>query len=351
LFWQAATLLLTGLLLSPLLPDPRGRAALTGPLALAVAQAARLRDREPAAAVLGLAAWIGSGPLMFLFLSASPVCLLAWGLLPAEQRSQFDWLSWFVAALPFGALTSLGALAALFILLRPQGQSAPSRERLNLQLAVLGPPSPREVAMMAVLALTVAGWFIAPAIHVHVGVVAVFGLFAAVAAGSFDQRSLSQMDWGYLIYYGAALSIAHLAGTLGIWHIVGSGAAGWIQWPGGSLLASVGPLVFLLGVAIAGLLVRMAIEASQAILLLGLVLVPAGAAIGVNPWVVIVALLAMNNPWFTDRQTPAYAVAYSATDGRLYSHDQARKVAFGYVAVTLTALVLCVPYWRLIGLL
>src|SRR5439155_1609336 len=98
---------------SPLLPDPRGRAALSGPLALAVAQASRLRHPDPAAAVLGLAAWIGSGPLMFMFLNAAPVCLLAWGLMPEEIRVQFDWLSWLLATLPLALLMAVGSLGLL----------------------------------------------------------------------------------------------------------------------------------------------------------------------------------------------------------------------------------------------
>src|SRR3990170_4854963 len=87
LFWQAGTLMLSGLLLGPFLPMAMGRVALTAPLALGVSQALRLRDREPAAAVLGLAAWIGAGPLFFTFLNASPACLLAWGLLPARRQA------------------------------------------------------------------------------------------------------------------------------------------------------------------------------------------------------------------------------------------------------------------------
>src|SRR3990170_2704957 len=110
LFWQAGTLMLSGLLLGPFLPMAMGRVALTAPLALGVSQALRLRDREPAAAVLGLAAWIGAGPLFFTFLNASPACLLAWGLLPAASRQRFDWIHWLLAAAPLALLIIVGSL-------------------------------------------------------------------------------------------------------------------------------------------------------------------------------------------------------------------------------------------------
>jgi di/tricarboxylate transporter len=351
LLWQSVTLLVTGVLLSPLLPDPRGRAALTGPLALAVAQACRLRDREPGAAMLGLAAWVGSGPLMFLFLNASAVCLLGWGLLPDYSRVRVDWVSWLLAAFPLGIFVGLGTIAALLLVFRPTIESAPSRERLNLQLAVLGPLSPREAAMLIVLLLMVGGWVVAAAAGVHVGVVAVLGLFAAVAAGCFDQRSFREMDWNYLIYYGGALSIASLSNSLGVSRMAAESLGGRFDLLGGGSLLPASPVIFVLLAAIVSLAVRTFLEPTQAMLLLGLTFIPAASVVGVDPWVVVMALLATNSPWFLEKQTPGYRVAYAATDGRLYSHRQARNFAFAYAGVTLVGLVLAMPFWHLFGLL
>ena len=117
---QAATLLLTGLALTPLIPSATGRASLVLPLARALAEALRIPDRSGAAAVLGLAAWTGAGPLMFVSLSGSGTCLLAWGLLPEASRARVGWVQWLVAALPLGAFLAAGALALLFVLLRPR---------------------------------------------------------------------------------------------------------------------------------------------------------------------------------------------------------------------------------------
>ena len=111
-------LLPTGLLVSPLLPSTMGRAALTAPLALAVAEARRLRDHAPAAAALGLAAWIGSTPMTFAFLNASSLCLLAWGLLPEASRARFDWIHWLLAALPLTVLVAVGTVAIVGTFLR-----------------------------------------------------------------------------------------------------------------------------------------------------------------------------------------------------------------------------------------
>src|SRR6185295_2133800 len=96
LFPQSITLMLTGVVLTPLLPSSTARAALTTPLALSVVDAARHEDRGPAAAVLGQAAWIGANPMLFLFLNGSTSCLIAWGLLPHDVQLQFGWFTWFL---------------------------------------------------------------------------------------------------------------------------------------------------------------------------------------------------------------------------------------------------------------
>src|SRR4029077_4427322 len=96
---QAATLLLSGLVLTPLIPSATGRASLVLPLARALAEALRIPERSGAAAFLGLAAGIGAGRFMFVALSGSGTCLLAWGLLPEASRVRVGWIQWLVAAL------------------------------------------------------------------------------------------------------------------------------------------------------------------------------------------------------------------------------------------------------------
>ena len=88
-----------------------------------------------------------------------------------------------------------------------------------------------------------------------------------------------------------------------------------------------------------------------AVLLLSLAVIPVAPTVGVDPWVAIVTILATFLLWFVPPQTPEYLVAYSGSEGRLYSHRQARRVSFAYAAVTLVGLALSIPYWHWIGLL
>lgn len=341
----AVALMLTGVILCPLLPMVMGRAALTAPLALAVADALRLRSRDPAAALIGLATWIGCGPLVFMFLNASPLVLLTWGLLPEASRARSDWVHWLLAALPLGLFMAVGGLATLYLILRPGGAASLAPAHLDLQLAVLGRPTRRELAMIAVLLLTVAGWIAAPTLHLEVGTVALLGLIGAVLTGSFDRRSLQELDWDYLIFYGVALTLSQLMAALGLDQLVAGVAGDQIARLG------VGALPFVLGVALLTILVRLVLLPEPAVLLVSLTVIPIAPTAGVDPWVAVIAVLSCFLLWYLPSQSPEYLIAYSGSEGRLYSHAQARRVGIAYAAVTLVGLALSIPYWRLLGLL
>jgi DASS family divalent anion:Na+ symporter len=344
LLGQAATLMLTGILLGPILPTAMGRTALMAPLAKGIAQALRLKPNEPAAAVLGLSTWIGSGPLLFTFLNASPACLLAWALLPEASRRRFDWIHWFLAAAPLAVLIGVGMLAAMFLVLRPTLSAAVARERIDLQLAVLGPPSPREIAMSVILLLTIAGWVLGTTIHLDAATVAVLGLIAAFLSGNLDQHAWRDVDWGYLVFFGVLLGMGRLIGTLGLDRLAGETAGAWLTQLG------ITPPIFVLLTGALGMIVS-SLVGEQAVLFLSLSLIPVATVLGVDPWIVIVAVLASVLIWLVPATTPEYVAAYSASDGVLFTPAQSRKVAIAHVVVIFAALALSTVYWKWLGLM
>ncbi|HEU5315369.1 MAG TPA: cyclic nucleotide-binding domain-containing protein [Chloroflexota bacterium] len=344
LLGQALTFLATGLVLTPLLPSSTARSALVTPLALTAAQSQRLRDRSPEAALLGLAAYVGGGPLLFTFLNGSTTCLLVWGLLPEASRARFDYTTWLLAAAPLALLVAAGSLAALFLVLRPRAQAGRSASGVDLQLSVLGRISRVEVGMAVILVLTILGWNAAPTVGIHISVVAVAALFAAVAVRAFTRQTLSVLNWDFIVGYGVVLSLSSLTVSLGLSE---RGAAA-IRAAVGE--AGVDPTLAVLGLAVAHLLVRLLLPMDPSTLIMSLAFIPVAPVLRVDPWVVIVTLLATSAPWFFPAQLPGYQVAYDASEGRLFSHGQARAVCAAYYGVTLLALALCVPYWRLLGL-
>ena len=343
--WQTGTLLVTGLLLTPLVPSSTGRVSLTSPLALAVAEALRLPERGRSSALLGLGAWVGAGPLMFAFLNGSGTCLLAWGLLPEASRAHFSWVGWVAAAAPLSLLVALGSLVLLRVMFPPEPIAQIPLQRLRRQVAVLGPVARREKGAIVVLVLTVSGWVAAPWIHLDLATIALLGLLAMVALGLFDRPALQSLDWSFLIFFGVVLTVGRLSVAVGL----DRAAAATVERLLGS--AQPGPLLFVLAVAGISLLIRLALDQDLAVVLMGVTLLPVAPRIGVDPWVVVITVLALSVAWFLPSQTVSYLVAQSASEGRLFSHAQAQRFAFAYTALVLLGLTLSVPYWRLLGLL
>jgi len=343
--WQMATLLVTGLFLTPLVPSSTGRVSLTSPLALAVAEALRLPERGRSSALLGLGAWVGAGPLMFAFLNGSGTCLLAWGLLPEASRAHFSWVGWFVAAAPLTIVVALGSLVLLRMMFPPEPVAQLPMQRVRLQVAVLGPMSPRETGTIVVLVLTVAGWVAAPWLGLDLATIALLGLLATVALGIFDRPALQSLDWSFLVFFGVVLTIGRLSVTVGL----DRAAAASVDRLLGT--AQPGPLLFVLAVAGISLLIRLALDQDLTVVLVGVTLLPVAPRVGVDPWIVVISVLAMSVAWFLPSQTLSYLVAQSASEGRLFSHAQARRFAFAYTALVLVGLMVSVPYWRLLGLL
>ena len=345
LFGQATFLCLTGVLISPLIPTGKTSTTMLFPITMSLADALGLEDRDPRAAVLGLSAWIGATPMTFLFVNGATTNLLAWSLLPAAEQARFNWIYWVFAALPLGLVAVFGSIGALFLMFRPGKVSLPPKEKLNLQMAVLGPPDKREIAMLVVLLLTVAGWIAAGPLKIDVGVVAILGVLAAVASGNLDQKNLKDLDWNFLLFNGAALSIGSVAVIVGLDKSAGGLLRSALSFAHGS------QVLFILFILAVSLVAQLALSKGTAVLLMSLILLPVAPTFGIHPWVVTIIMLATASMWFYRAQTSSYALALSLTQERLFSDSQGRRACFAFVGVLVVGLLVSLPYWHLLGLL
>jgi len=85
--------------------------------------------------------------------------------------------------------------------------------------------------------------------------------------------------------------------------------------------------------------------------LLTISLSPVAIGAGIDPWVIALVALIACNGFFLPYQSTTYLALYHGTNGRLFSHRQARPMAFAYAVATLLALCASVPLWRALGLL
>ena len=345
LFAQGAACLGSGLGLTLMVPSSTARTRLILPTAVAAAQSQRFKDRSPESAFLGLSAFIGASPLLYIFLNGSSSNFLGLGLIPEASRARFDLAYWFIAAAPLALFTAIGSLGSLWLILRPGKTDQASHQRIDLQLSLLGRLSGREIAMATILVAMVVGFNVGPALGISTGVVGLASLVAAALVGCFDRQSLQSLNWDFLISYGVILSLPPIISSLGIDAAIARTLGGLIGD------AEFSPLAFVMSIALLNIAVRLLLPDDQTLLLLSIVLIPVAPVLGVHPWVVVITLLATFTLWLLPTQTPSYTVAYEASEGRLFTQAQARIACFAFVAVTLAGLLLVFPYWRWLQLI
>ncbi|HVX98742.1 MAG TPA: cyclic nucleotide-binding domain-containing protein, partial [Pseudorhodoplanes sp.] len=216
LFAQGAAYLASGLLLTLLVPASAARTRLLLPTALAAAQSQRFKDRSPESAFLGLAAFIGAGPLLYTFLNGSSSNFLGLGLIPEAARARFDLAFWFIAAAPLAAFVSVGSLAALWFILRPGKTQQTSHAQVELQLSLLGRTTGHEIIMALILTALVVGWNVGPSFGVNPAIVGLASVVAAALAGCISRQSLNDLNWDFLVSFGVVLGLPPIMTALGI---------------------------------------------------------------------------------------------------------------------------------------
>jgi Cyclic nucleotide-binding domain len=177
--WHALVLLAAVVPMLAVEALPEGVLALLLPAAWVVAGVARpevapaLRELvealgyapgSSAAAGLSMAALIGFGQMAAVFLTSSTTAVLVFAVLPAETRSGLDWIAWAYYAAPPHLILLAGFVGTILWWYRPQNGIAKVRSSLDLQRALLGPPSWRERISLAVGAALVIG-FIGQPLH------------------------------------------------------------------------------------------------------------------------------------------------------------------------------------------
>jgi len=346
-YWgQSLALALSGLILTPALPSPSGRVAIASPLAMELAEAMRLQDRSRGAAGLGMTSLLGFGQMYFLFLNGTGSCILLWSLLPDEVRARVTWGFWLLAALPLGLVVFGGTFLAIMWLFRPELPTGITRETVTAQLDTLGPLSRLERTTLAVVAAVLMAFVTQGWHHLDPAWAAMAGLTYLVAAQIIDREAFKRsIDWNFLMLYGGLIGVAEILDHTGLTKIVSDGLAAAFR----VLLPY--PAIFLLGVALMTVLIRVAMPMVAASLLMAVTLYPLAVSAGISPFLITLTVQVASNPWFLAHQNTFYQTALAGTNGRAFTHEQVRPLAYMHAAVSVLSILAGIPLWRWLGLL
>lgn len=339
-------LVAAGVLFSPAMPNATGRTALAAPLVQEMSTALGYAQRSRGSAALALAALLGFGQMCSLFLTGSSSGLLVHSLLPPASRARFGWVTWFLAGLPLHVVIFGVTYGAMLFFLRAEAQAPRSRDKIQAQRRLLGPMTRAERIAAAVFVGLVVAFVAGPVVGLDPAWAAVVAMVVLAAANVLDQQGFKTgINWAFMVFFGVMLSLADVFRVLK----VDAWLANVIASPLAPLAAK--PAVFLVALALAGYLLNLVVRWQAACVLMTLVLVPAVAPLGVDPWVVGITALVTTNMWFLPYQSTIYQALYYGTDERAFSHAQARPIALAYGVACLLGLVASIPLWRAMALL
>ncbi len=336
----------SGLLVSPILPDERARVAIMAPLSQTISESMGFKPRSAGSAGLALSAYIGFGQMGFVFLTGATLCLIGWNLLPEPGKSEFGWGTWTLAAFPAGIFTLLLLFLAVHFLfpLKAQDRAALSPKTLETQLEILGPLSKGEWLSLAVLVLALIGWLSKPLHGIGEAWVALGAFLVFLVTGVLDKSSLkNNIDWGVLLFLGVLFSLAIITSQLKVDR--------WLMGFLGPVLSafSFHPVAFLTAVSLLIYCLRLFLNKTPTVILLTFSLASWAQDIGIHPGVLLISMLMAIDSWFLPYQTLSYQIAYYSTDEKAFSHAQARKLMAAKFLVSLLAIAMSVPYWRMLG--
>lgn len=335
-----------GMAVGPAAPNATSRVALVAPAVTELVDALSLKPGSPEAVGLAMAVLIGFGQVVALFLTSSTTSVLVYAVLPAATHDSVNWGTWFLRALPTHVL--LFAALAAFILwrYRPRARADVSpTSSLDLQRALLGPPSRHELIAIGVTGFVLLGFSTQPLHHLDPAWVGVIALAILAGTGVFTASGLGAVNWNFALLSGVLTSMSDVFSDtqLDTWL---AGLA--TQLVGG--LAST-PVLFVAALTLLCFGLSLVMRWQAAAPLLTISLAPVGIGAGIDPWVIgMIALMACNG-FLLPYQSTTYLALYHGTNGRLFSHSQARPMALAYGAITLLALCASVPLWRALGLM
>lgn len=344
--WQSFALAFTGMILTPVIPSSNGRAVLAGPLVGNLSEILRFRRGSAGSIGMSMAALLGFGHMSFMFMNGTATCLLAFGLLPQATINSVTWSSWFLAALPLGLVFFIISYIAVLFQYRPRVLRPSGKSVIKKQLDALGSCNEHEKITILLAVLSLLGFITQSWHHINGAWIALTSFFLLYASGVLPERSVrSDIDWNFLLSFGALVGFGGLISSSGLSGVM----AGYV----GPVLKHVRtcPYGFLVSVSLGMYLLRFFLPLPAAQLVALLSVLPVIGGTGIDPFALCLVVLISGNPWFFSYQNSVYLNLIEATEGRLFDHHHTRKAAIAHLLAVQTAIIISVPYWKLLRLI
>jgi anion transporter len=343
---QTLATAISGLILTPVIPSANGRAVLAGPIVRDLCETLRFRKGSPGAVGMAMAGLLGFGHMSSLFLNGNATCLLALGLLPPETIGKLTWGSWFIDALPLGMAYFFGCFAAIVSIYRPNQKRILQQKIVDSQLCTLGKFTRQEKICLITVLVTLTAFLCQPLHGINSAWIAMASFLILFVSNVLDESSIrSDIDWNFLVSFGALLSFGTVISESGLTSLAATSIAPHIKRFAGN------PYLFLPTIAMAVTCIRFALPLPAALLIGILSVVPIAGVVGISPFIIAQVALIAGNPWFTRNQNSVYLNFQKSSDNKLFEHDHVVSLSFWQLVAIIGAIVVSIPFWQMRGLI
>ncbi|MCZ7647513.1 MAG: SLC13 family permease [Planctomycetota bacterium] len=344
------SMMLVGLLLTPILPSANGRVGLLAPLVEDMVESIRYKRGQGAATRLAAAAFTGTTALSAVFLTSKSINFAVYDLFPSQVKFQFTWGYWIVAGAAVGLVIVLGHFLLSAVLFRNKERPYMNRERIASQFRVMGPMSRDEWIALGGIVFFVVG-ALSVALHkVEPPWIGLAVLYMLINIGVFSKTDLrKEIDWPFLLMLAGMVSIVNTMNALKLDDLLKQ----HVEWMGEYMHDNL--YVFLVLLSLVIFAVRLVLPNNAAIILMCAIFLPIADEQGISAWIVAFIILHVSDGWFMAYQCTYYLQWQEELEGgenqELY--DRRKMLLYNLFSnlIRVGAVFVSVPYWKMLGLL
>lgn len=343
--WQQTALLLSGYLLSPIMPSGNARLSLLLPFYRDMSSSLGLQPKGNASTALMAAMFSGAMLFSPMMLTSKSANLTVFGMLPEQVQAQFQGIFWLVAAGVAAITVTLVHFAALrwsFVL---EPQAALPKSRLRVQMSLLGPITGPEKAALAGFVLFVAGAASTSWHQINPAWLAAFILVALLLAGLVSKKDFQQkIDWPMIFFLLSLDGLSRSISYLGLDTALSQAVGNRFDFVNGSLLLFI-PVVLVVTVVL-----RLALPITAGMVVAAVVLMPVAMAQNINPWVLGFLTALFSDMWFKPYQSSSYLQVIAGGYARYFAEPGFMRYNQIMNLARILAAYLSVPWWDWLGL-
>lgn len=343
---MTTALYVAGNIINPLIPSATAKVSIVAPFAKGIGEKLGFENGSEGMGGLFSAAWMSTGVLYPLFLSASFFNYTLVGLLPKDVGAKVTWLSWFSSFWVWGLVVLVLGYFVIQFLYKPKEAKAMDPAFVKDQLAALGPMSKKEKIVAIILTVALLLWITERVHNISSTIVAMVALLLMLAFNIFDRVNFrAKIGWDSIYFIGGILCLASVFPAVGV-----------DKWIGNLVGPMMKPLInnmylFVIVIPLALFFLRFVLVSQTATLMIFVVLfTPLAQAAGMNPIIPAFIVLASVNLWNVIYQNTTFLAGFYASDG-MVKHTQTIKMSVAYAVCNILALLASVPLWKFMGLI